>query len=135
MALHPADITDEALRGLLEQANAALDAGENRRCVELCGEAYLQSLKQFPAVERGLRRALENEEIKAGIAAQVIRVAPFMWPRFVAKLDFDGGEPRIVFERKSVAFVEAIQYYEFTLNLIVEAEHGSFTQRFPGQGS
>lgn len=135
MALHPDDIADAALRDLLTSANAALDAGQNRRCVELCGEAYLASLKQFPAVERGLRRALENEEIKAGIEAQVVRVAPFMWPRFVAKLDLDGAEPRIVFDRQSVSFVEAIQYYEFTLNLIVEAERGAFTQRFPGQGS
>ena len=135
MSLQPSAIRDPDLRRLLEAANEALDAGQNRVCVEHCGDAYLRSLKQFPAVMRGLQRALENEEIKAGIEAKVVRVAPFMWPRFVAKLDLDGPEPRIVFDRQSVSFVEAIQYYEFTLNLIVEAERGSFTQRFPAQGT
>ncbi|HEY8837352.1 MAG TPA: hypothetical protein VIO16_06670 [Dehalococcoidia bacterium] len=62
-------------------------------------------------------------------------MAPFMWPRFVAKLDMDGPEPTIVFDRNSVSFVEAIQYYEFALNIIVEAESNSFKQRFAGQGA
>ncbi len=135
MALHPADIGDAGLRSLLEAANAALDDGRNRECVERCADAYLRALQQFPAVMRGLQRALANEEIKAGIEAKVVRVAPFMWPRFAAKLDMDGPEPKIIFDRKSVAFVEAIQYYEFTLNLIVEAERDAFSQRFAAQGA
>jgi hypothetical protein len=135
MTLHPSDIKDPELRGLLEAANEALDDGRNRVAVERCADAYLLSLKRFPRVLEGLQRALANEEIKAGIEAKVIRVAPFMWPRFVAKLEMDGAEPRIVFDRASVAFVEAIQYYEFTLNLIVEAERDAFTQPFAPQGA
>jgi hypothetical protein len=135
VSLHPSDIKDDDLRELLESASRALDVGQNRLCVEKCADAYLRGLKQFPAVKRGLERALANEEIKAGIEAKVIRVAPFMWPRFVAKLDMDGPEPTIVFDRNSVSFVEAIQYYEFALNIIVEAESNSFKQRFAGQGA
>ncbi|MHB8577535.1 MAG: hypothetical protein ACYDCQ_19660 [Dehalococcoidia bacterium] len=135
MTVQAADIRDDTLRALLEQASSALDTGESRRCVERCAEAYLSALRQFPSVLRGLHRALENEEIKAGIEANILRVAPFMWPRFVAKLDLTGPEPAIVFERPSVAFVEAIQYYEFTLNLIVEAEKDEFHQRWAANGA
>src|SRR5579862_9633988 len=130
MALHPGDIKDAELRALLETANAALDEGRNSACVECCAEAYLLALKRFPALRRGLERSLANEEIKAGIEAKVIRVAPFMWPRFAAKLDLSGPQPAIVFDRKSVAFAEAIQYYEFTLDLVAQAESGRFDQRF-----
>jgi len=137
MSLHPSDIQDAALRALLEAANAALDDGRNRQCIERCGEAYLQALKQFPPMMRGLQRSLANAEVKAGIDSGVIRVAPFMWPRFVAKLDMSGPEPAITFDRAGAAFTEAIQYYEFTLNIIHEAETGRFTfaQRFAGQGA
>jgi hypothetical protein len=137
VTLHPADVKDEELRALLEAANAALDEGRNRACVERCAEAYLRALKKFPPLRRGLERSLANEEVKAGIEAGVIRVAPFMWPRFAAKLDMSGAEPRITFDRASVSFTEAIQYYEFTLNIIVEAEKGEFTnaRRFAGQGA
>jgi hypothetical protein len=135
VSLHPSDIKDNDLRELLESASRALDVGQNRLCVEMCADAYLRCLKQFPALKRGLERALANDEIKAGIEAKVIRVAPFMWPRFVAKLDMDGSEPTIVFDPNSVSFVEAIQYYEFALNIIVEAESNSFKQRFAGQGA
>lgn len=135
MSQRPADVQDPELRALLEAANAALDDGRNRVAVERCADAYLLGLKRFPKLLEGLQRSLANEEIKAGIEAKVIRVAPFMWPRFAAKLEMDGPEPRIVFDRQSVAFAEAIQYYEFTLNLIVEAERGAFTQPFAPPGA
>lgn len=125
LGVKPFDIQDKGLRALLEAANDVLDAGRNRECVEKCGEAYLATLKLFPAMRAGLDQTLSNPRIKEGIEARIVRVAPFMWPRFVAKLDMSGPEPRIVFDRDKVAFTEAIQYYEFTLNFIYEAENGA----------
>src|SRR5262249_11523547 len=129
LGLKPSDIQDEALRDLMTRANAAFDAGRNRECVELCADAYLRVLGQFPAVMAGLRRTLSDERIKEGIEARIVRVAPFMWPRFAAKLQMDGPQPRIVFEREKLSTSETIEYYEFTLNLIVEAEQAAAGSR------
>ncbi|HUX88150.1 MAG TPA: hypothetical protein VMW65_14200 [Chloroflexota bacterium] len=122
LGVKPSDIQHEDLRATLEGANQSLDAGQYRLCVEKCAEAYLAALTQFPRVLNGLNETLTNPQIKAGIEARIVRVAPYMWPRFVAKLDVSGVEARIVFDRDHASFTEAIAYYEFTLNLIHEAE-------------
>ena len=122
LGVRPSDIRDEALRRIMEGANAAFTGGRNRECVERCAEAYLLSLGQFPTVAAGLQQTLANERIREGIEARIVRVAPFMWPRFAAKLDLGGPEPQIVFDRDRISFSETVEYYEFTLNLIAEAE-------------
>ena len=122
LGVKPSDIRDEALRRIMEDANAAFAGGRNRECVERCAAAYLLSLKQFSTVAAGLQQTLANERIREGIEARIVRVAPFMWPRFAAKLDLSGPEPRIVFDRDRLSFSETVEYYEFTLNLIAEAE-------------
>jgi hypothetical protein len=122
LGVTPSDIRDEPLRRLMEQANAAFDDGRNRECVERCAEAYLRTLQQFPMVMAALQRTLADEKIREGIEARIVRVAPYMWPRFAAKLEMGGPEPRIVFERERPSFSETVEYYEFTLNLIAQAE-------------
>ncbi|MGE0543530.1 MAG: hypothetical protein AB7R89_25490 [Dehalococcoidia bacterium] len=122
LGVKPSAIADPALRRLMEEANAAFDDGRNRECVERCAEAYLRTLQQFPAMKAALQKTLSDERIREGIEARIVRVAPFMWPRFAAKLDMSGSEPRIVFERERPSYSETVEYYEFTLNLIVEAE-------------
>ena len=122
LGVKPGDIHDPSLRGLMEQAGAAFDGGENRECVERCADAYLETLKRFPFVMSALQKTLADERIREGIEARIVRVAPFMWPRFAAKLDMSGLEPRIVFERQRPSFSETVEYYEFTLNLIADAE-------------
>jgi hypothetical protein len=54
----------------------------------------------------------------------MIRTAPLMWPRFGAKLSLEGATPEIVFTRKNMATGETIQYYEFTLDIITQAQTG-----------
>ena len=44
------------------------------------------------------------------------RVAPYMWPRFAAKLHMEGPAPEIVFDRQNVSFTEGLEYYEFMLD-------------------
>lgn len=122
LGVKPSDIHDEPFRHIMEEVGAAFADGRNRECVERCAEAYLLALKRFPAVMAGLKKTLSDERISEGIEARIVRVAPFMWPRFAAKLQMDGPEPRIVFERDKLSFSETVEYYEFTLNLIADAE-------------
>jgi hypothetical protein len=122
LGVRPADIEDETLRGIMEDADADFAAGRNRACVERCADAYLQSLRRYPRIAAGLQEMLADPRIQAGIEARIVRVAPFVWPRFAAKLEMSGLEPRIVFERERLSFSETVEYYEFTLNLITEAE-------------
>ncbi|HXH22940.1 MAG TPA: hypothetical protein VNN10_13010 [Dehalococcoidia bacterium] len=122
-------IKDGELRDLMARASTALDEGKNYDCVRLCADAYLLLLKKNEAVMQGLKRVIETPRVKAGLEREMIRFAPLMWPRMAAKLHLEGPEPEIVFDRQHLGFGEAIQYYEFTLNLIVTAEEGKLEQQ------
>jgi hypothetical protein len=129
-------IKDTRLRELMQEATTFLDEGKNYDCVRKCADAYLLLLKENENVKNGLSRVIETERVKAGLERGMIRFAPLMWPRLAAKLHFDEqGEPTIVFDREHIGFGETIQYYEFTLNLIVQAETGSLASAMaPGGG-
>ena len=119
-------IKDEELRGLMEEADARLDEGDNTGCVHLCADAYLKVLEKYPIVLSGLRRVMETPRVKAGLENGTLRFAPLMFPRLAAKLRVpDEGRPAITFDREQMGFGEAIQYYEFTVNLITDAEKGT----------
>ena len=124
LGIRTADIVDDELRAMMERANAALGGGENLACVQACADAYLQVLRTHANVMKGLQAVMETEPVKVGLERGMIRTAPLMWPRFGAKLRLDGDEPEIVFDRKSLGTGETIQYYEFTLDLIMQAESG-----------
>jgi hypothetical protein len=119
-------IQDEELRGLMEQAEARLDEGDNTRCVHLCADAYLKLLEKYPIVINGLRKVMETPRVKAGLENGTLRFAPLMFPRLAAKLRIpEEGRPTIAFDREQMGFGEAIQYYEFMVNLIADAEKGT----------
>jgi hypothetical protein len=120
-------IQDEELRGLMEQAEARLDDGDNTGCVHRCAYAYLLTLEKYPIVLNGLHKVMETPRVKAGLENGTLRFAPLMFPRLAAKLHIpaDGAAPTISFDREQMGFGEAVQYYEFTLNLIADAEKGT----------
>lgn len=119
------EIRDPELRALMEQATKLLDEDKYLDCVRVCAEAYLKLLKTRPHVMSALKTVLQNERVKAGLETGTIRFAPVMWPRLAAKLHLpENGEPTIVFDRQFVSLSETIQYYEFTLDLICQAEKG-----------
>jgi hypothetical protein len=134
LGIKPADIADAELRALMEQANAALDDGSNLECVQACANAYLKVLATHENVMNGLRAVLESERVRVGLERGMIRTAPLMWPRFGAKLSLDGASPQISFDRKSMATGETIQYYEFTLDVIMQAQSGEVNTG-PGGGA
>lgn len=124
LGLDPSNIRNPEFRDLLTRAREEMVAGNNRECVQLCGEAYLLALQRYPAVRAGLDETLADEGYQRGIAEGITRVAPYLWPRFVSKLDMSGPEPAIGFDRKNVSYAEAIEYFEFTMDLLVAAEAG-----------
>jgi len=134
LGISPADIEDDELRALMETANAALSAGNNLECVQACADAYLNVLNTHENVMEGLLAVLDTERVKAGIEQGMIRTAPLMWPRFGAKLSLEGASPEIVFSRKNMAMGETIQYYEFTLDIITQAQTGEVNIAGPGGG-
>ena len=128
------EIQDPGLRALMADASAALDDGRNYECVRACADAYLMLLRTDQDVMERLRRTLETPALKAGLERGTVRFAPFMFPRLAAKLHLEGPEPEIVFDRQTLGFAEAIQYFEFTLNLIVSAQHGALDSTVRGGG-
>lgn len=120
-------IQDDALRDLMQQAEARPDDGDNAACVHRCADAYLLVLRKYPLVINGLRKVMETPRVKAGLENGTLRFAPLMFPRLAAKLHVpdDGAAPTITFDREQLGFGEAVQYYEFTLNLIADAEKGT----------
>ena len=128
LTIDPADIKQEDLRALMGEAKAALLSGQNLECVERSADAYLKVLADFPLVRKGLDVILASAVVKAGLQEESIRNAPLMWPRRAAKLKLDGDEPEIVFGRRAIGTGEAVEYYEFTINLIHDAETGELLQ-------
>lgn len=129
------EIQDEELRGLMEQADALLDGGDNTGCVRACADAYLSLLQKQPQVLTGLQKVLTTPRVQAGLETGTLRFAPLMWPRLAAKLRLPAdGLPEITFDREQISFSETVQYYEFTLNLITDAEKGTLQSSEGGPG-
>ena len=78
------EIQDEELRGLMEQADALLDGGDNTGCVRVCADAYLLLLQKQPQVLTGLQKVLATPRVQAGLETGTLRFAPLMWPRLAA---------------------------------------------------
>jgi hypothetical protein len=118
------NIKDPELRELMGKASALMDQDKNYDCVRTCADAYLLLLKKQPQVMTALKKVIDMPRVKAGLEREMIRFAPLMWPRMAAKLHLEGPEPEIVFDRQFVGFGETVQYYEFTLGLIILAQEG-----------
>jgi hypothetical protein len=98
-------IQDEALRGAMEEADAALKSGDYRRVVELSADAYVELLRRKPEMLEG--------------AAQLRNVLFF--PRLGAHLVVNNqGEPDLVWDRERFSFSEAITYYEFAVDSLIK---------------
>ena len=88
-------------------------------------------LRRFPDVRAALDTILAEERVRVGLERGMIRSAPLMWPRFAATLHIDGKAARIEIER-TPALGETIQYYEFTLDVIQQAEAGELNLKAAG---
>ncbi len=123
----PDVVQDAHLRELMTRAEAESDAGNNTAAVRIYADAYLEILEKFPQVREVLNKVLAHPAVVAGLNVGSIRNAPFMWPRYGAKLHLEGEHPAITIDRKNLSFSETVQYQEFMYELIRSAESGAVT--------
>ncbi len=99
-------IKDQALRGSLADAQAALKAGDYKKVVELSSAAYVELLRRNPEMLQG--------------QGQFMNVVFF--PRLGAHLVVNhDGQPEIVWDRDKFVFSEAVTYFEFAVDKILKA--------------
>jgi hypothetical protein len=98
-------IQDEGLRRSLEEAQAALKAGDFKKVVDLSAAAYVELLRRKPEMMQGV--------------AQFRNIGFF--PRLGVHLNITSdGQPEIVYDRERFIFSEAVTYFEYAVDNIVK---------------
>jgi hypothetical protein len=110
----PSDIQNPELRQTLEGAFVAMRSGKGADAVRACASGYLRFLELHP-------------EAKAETIAMRDRRIPraMRWPALGANMDLasvQAGTPRIDFTRDAFAVSEAMTYYQFVLDEVLEHE-------------
>ena len=110
----PSDIKNDELRGMVETAFAAMRAGKGIDAVRACADAYLRYVQVFP------------EAMKETIPMRGREISRLMrWPALGANMKPDSvaaGTPAIEFLRERFSISEAMTYYQFVLDEILERE-------------
>ena len=109
-----ADVQNPELRAKLEAAFAAMRAGKGLDAVRACADAYLRFLELHP-------------EVKSETIAMRGRQVPKLmrWPALGANMTLESvraGAPAIEFTRDRFSVSEAMTYYQFVLDEILEKE-------------
>jgi hypothetical protein len=110
----PADIRDEDLRIRVETGFAAMRAGQGTAAVQALADAFVRFLELHPSV-MGETIAMRGRDVP-----RVMR-----WPDLGARLlpeSVRAGKPRIEVERDRFSVSEAMTYYQFVLDEILEFE-------------
>lgn len=101
-------ITDEGLKAVMQEAHAALRAGDFRGCIEKSCSAYTEYLSRNAKLQ-------ETEAAAVSIPASARRT--FGWPQLGVRLVIEEGQrPRTEFEKQRYSFSDAISYYEYILD-------------------
>ena len=110
----PSDIRNEDLRVRVETAFAAMRAGQGRAAVQALADAFVRFLELHPSV-MSQTIAMRGREVP-----RVMR-----WPDLGARLLLESvreGKPRIEIDRERFSASEAMTYYQFVLEEILEFE-------------
>jgi hypothetical protein len=111
----PSDIRNDELRQSMEAAFAAMRSGKGAEAVRACAAGYLRFLELHPEAKA------ETIPMRDRRIPRVMR-----WPALGANMDLasvQAGTPRIEFIRETFAVSEAMTYYQFVLDEIVEHEN------------
>jgi hypothetical protein len=110
----PSDIRNDELRGQIELAFTAMRAGRGGDAVHACASAYLRFVDLHPDVKA------ETTQMRDRAIPRLLR-----WPNLGANLvpeSVRAGEPKIEFERERFSVAEAMTYYQFVLDEIIDKE-------------
>jgi hypothetical protein len=110
----PGDIKNDELRAMVETAFAAMRAGKGAEAVRACAEAYLRFVRIHPEV------MAETTPIRGREISRLLR-----WPGLGANMkpeSIRAGAPEIEFLRDRFSVSEAMTYYQFVLDEIIERE-------------
>ena len=113
----PSDIKDEDLRVRMEIAFAAMRAGKGKDAVQALAETFMRFLDRNPSV------LAETIAMRGREIPRVMR-----WPDLGARLlpeSVRAGKPRIEIERERFSVSEAMTYYQYVLDEILEFERHS----------
>ncbi|MFI4975010.1 MAG: hypothetical protein ACHP84_10770 [Caulobacterales bacterium] len=110
----PSDISNDELRDAVEVAFAAMRAGRGGEAVHACATAYLRFLEIHP-------------DVKAETTLMRDRAIPRLlrWPNLGANMvpeSVRAGDPKIEFERERFSVAEAMTYYQFVLDEILDKQ-------------
>jgi hypothetical protein len=108
------DVQNPELRSEMETAFAAMRAGKGADAVRACAEAYLRFLELHPEAKE------EKIALRGRDMFRVMR-----WPALGANMSLDSvraGKPEIEFERDRFSVSEAMTYYQFVLDEILERQ-------------
>jgi hypothetical protein len=110
----PSDIRNDELRGMLETAFSAMRAGHGIDAVHACADAYLRYVQLHPEV------MAETIPMRGREISRLLR-----WPGLGANMKPDSvraAAPEIEFTRERFSVSEAMTYYQFVLDEILEQE-------------
>ena len=109
-----ADVQNTELRGKLEAAFAAMRAGKGADAVRASADAYLRFVELCPEVKS------ETIAMRGRQVSRLVR-----WPALGANMSLESvraGKPEIEFLRERFSISEAMTYYQFVLDEILEHE-------------
>jgi hypothetical protein len=110
----PSDIKNDELRGLVETAFIAMRAGKGAEAVRACADAYLRHVQLHPEVKA------ETIAMRGRSISRLLR-----WPGLGANMKPESvraGVPEIEFLRERFSVSEAMTYYQFVLDEILDQE-------------
>ena len=110
----PSDIQNPELRQTLEGAFTAMRAGRAADAIHACADGYLRFLELHPEAKA------ETIAIRDRRMPRVLR-----WPALGANMDAESaraGAPKIEFVRDRFSVSEAMTYYQFVLDEILDHE-------------
>jgi hypothetical protein len=128
-----AEVTDDALRGALAEAETALDDGDYATCVHHCVSAYCRLIELRPDMIIAPRFSHSSSPPQSsaapagggGALGGVGMAAPRPWPsdhgvRFAT--DENGQKPSLTFAKERFTLSEAATYFEYTLDMVLRAQ-------------
>ncbi|HUZ77175.1 MAG TPA: hypothetical protein VMV93_06290 [Chloroflexota bacterium] len=117
----PADITDQAFRDALIQAEQALDEGNYGASVRSSVAAYTRLIDLRPDT---IVLPFDPAHPRPGVGPAPRIGGPAPWPAFMGvRLDVpEEGNPSLVIERERFTMTEAATFFEFTVDAVLRAQ-------------